>query len=198
MSLRKEDGFTLNELLVVILLSGILITTLFTFTSTTVNNFLRLQAEGLANSKLADGSFRVSRVLRGTNFIESANDDQITAYAYFSPQDAYTSKISYYLNVPQDKLMADVTPMTADYPIGTVIVAQEKTVVIMEGFLKRAGQPTFKYFSSTSAQIPSPVSDLQSIKNISINLYSKIYLSNNQKFASSSVTVNLRNRKTNL
>ncbi|MFZ1324313.1 MAG: prepilin-type N-terminal cleavage/methylation domain-containing protein [Candidatus Saccharimonadales bacterium] len=198
MSRRNEQGFTLNELLVVILVSSILIITLFSFTSSTVNSFMRLQAEGLANSKLAEGSFRVARVLRGANHIETANEDTITAYAYFSPQDAYTSKIRYYLNGTQDKLMAEVIPMTADYPIGSLIVAQTKNVVIIEGFYKRSGYPTFVYYNSSYSAIASPVTDLQAIKNMTVNLYAKLYQSNNQVFTSSSVSVNLRNRKTNL
>lgn len=195
---RNERGFTLNELIVVVLMSSILLVTLFSFTSTTINNFMRLQAEGLANSKLADGSFRVARVLRGANFIEAADTDTITAYAYFSPQDAYTSKIRYYLNGAQTQLLAEVTPMTADYPIGTLITAQQKTVVVVEGFFKRAGFPTFEYYNSTFVQLASPVADLQGIKNIKINLYAKLYASNSQEFTSSAITVNLRNRKTNL
>lgn len=195
---RNQAGFTLNELLVVMLTSSVLIIVLLSFTSTTIQNFLRLQAEGLANSKLADGSFRVSRVLRGANYIEIADTDSLTAYAYFSPQDAYTSKITYYLNGAQNKLLADVTPMTADYPIGTLITANQKTVTIIDGFYKQAGTPTFKYYTSTSLEITTPVADLQSIKNISVNLYARIFQSNNQEFASSSVSVNLRNRKTNL
>lgn len=198
MSRRNEQGFTLNELLVVILVSSILIITLFSFTSSTVNSFMRLQAEGLANSKLAEGSFRVARVLRGANHIETANEDTITAYAYFSPQDAYTSKIRYYLNGTQDKLMAEVIPMTADYPTGSLIVAQTKNVVIIEGFYKRSGYPTFVYYNSSYSAIASPVTDLQAIKNMTVNLYAKLYQSNNQVFTSSSVSVNLRNRKTNL
>jgi hypothetical protein len=198
MSRLDEKGFTINELLVVIIASSILISTLFVFTSSTINSFMRMQAQGLAQSKLADSSSRVSRVIRGINYIESASDDAITAYSYFAPQDTYTSKISYYLSTDQSKLLADVAPMTADYPIGTVLTAQTKTVVIIDGFYKIPGQPTFKYFTSTFADIISPVTDLQSIKNISVNLHAKLYDSNNQLYSSSSVSVNLRNRKTNL
>jgi type II secretory pathway pseudopilin PulG len=201
MSLHKnnEEGFTITELLVVIIASSILISTLFIFTANTINGFMRLQAEGLAHSKLADASFRVSRVLRGANYIESASDDGFSAYAYFSPQDQYTSKIVYVLSADQKQLLAEVTPMTADYPIGTLIPAQKKTVVVVDGFRKISGTPTFRYYTSTFSELNSPVTDLQSIKNISVNLFAKIYdSSNNDEYASSSVTVNLRNRKTNL
>ena len=159
---------------------------------------MQLQAEGLAQSKLADASFRVTRVLRGANYIESASDDGISAYAYFSPQDAYTSKITYFLSADQSQLLAEVTPMTADYPIGSLLPDQKKTVVVVDGFNKISGSPTFQYYTSTFSELSSPVTDLQSIKNITVNLYAKIYQSNNNDYASSKVTVNLRNRKTNL
>lgn len=193
-----ESGFTIIELLVVIISSSVLIATLFVFTSNTINGFMQLQAEGLAQSKLADASFRVTRVLRGANYIESASDDGISAYAYFSPQDAYTSKITYFLSADQSQLLAEVTPMTADYPIGSLLPDQKKTVVVVDGFNKLSGSPTFQYYTSTFSELNSPVTDLQSIKNITVNLYAKIYESNNNEYASSKVTVNLRNRKTNL
>lgn len=198
MSRLNQKGFTLNELLIVLLISSLLITTLYVFTSNTVNSYMKMQAVGLAQSKLSDGSFRISQVLRGVNYIESASDDGITAYAYFAPQDAYTSKISYYLSADQTKLLADVTPMTADYPVGSLITANKKTVVVIDGFYKVAGSPTFTYYTSNYSQISSPVTDLQSIKNVSIKLNARIYNSSNQEYSTSSVSVNLRNRKTNL
>ncbi len=194
----NESGLTIIELIYVMAASSILIITLYVFTSNIVNDFMKMQAKGLAQSKLTDGSFRLIQVLRGVNYIESASDDGITAYAYFAPQDAYTSKISYYLSADQRQLIAEVTPMTADYPIGTLITANTKTVVIIDGFYKIPGSPTFKYYTSTFSEISAPVSDLQSIKNISVNLYARHYESNDQLYSSSSVTTNLRNRKTNL
>jgi prepilin-type N-terminal cleavage/methylation domain-containing protein len=194
----NSRGVTLPELLVVMIASSVLIVTLFLFTSDTINSFMRLQAEGLAHSKLAEGSFRVSRVLRGVDYIETANTDSVTAYTYFAPQDLYTSRVSYYLNPAQDQLLADVVPMTADYPVGSLIPAQQKTVVIIDNFYKIAGSPTFKYYNANFNELTAPVSDLQAIKNISVNLHTKFYESNNQDYASSEVTVNLRNRKTNL
>ncbi len=149
MSYRKDKrGLTLTELIVVMgIMSGLLVT-VYVFTSSTISSFMQLQAEGLARSKLADGSFRLTKVLRGIDYIESANSDTITAYSYFAPNDQYTSKIRYYLNGPQDKLLAEVTPMTADYPIGTLLTAQTRTVTVIDNFVKLAGEPTFKYYDS--------------------------------------------------
>lgn len=195
---REQVGFTLPELILVIAMSSLLIVTLFIFTSNTVSSYMRMQAQGLAYSKATEGAFRISRVLRSANFVEEAEDDRFTAYTYFAPQDAYTSKITYYLNATQTQLLADVTAMTADYPVGTLIPSSTKTVVVVDQFLKRAGVPTFTYSTANHTDISTPVSDLQAIKNVSVNIYARLYESNDQKFASSSVSVNLRNRKTNL
>jgi prepilin-type N-terminal cleavage/methylation domain-containing protein len=199
MSYRKDKrGLTLTELIVVMgIMSGLLVT-VYVFTSSTISSFMQLQAEGLARSKLADGSFRLTKVLRGIDYIESANSDTITAYSYFAPNDQYTSKIRYYLNGPQDKLLAEVTPMTADYPIGTLLTAQTRTVTVIDNFVKLAGEPTFKYYDSVLNELTSPVSDASAIKNISVNLFVKRYKEVPTKYVSTDVMVNLRNRKTNL
>lgn len=197
---RNQQGFTLSELIVVMMASSIMIFVLFRFTVVTVNNFMTLQKEGLAHSKLAEGSFRVSRVLRGANYIESASDDELVAYAYFAPQDEFTSKVRYYLNGDNSRLLADVTAMDADYPTGSLIPSTQKTVVIIDGFQKRDGFSTFSYFTSDFAQIGTPIDsgDLVAIKNIKVNLYARLYQIDNGKYFSSSVSVNLRNRKSNL
>ena len=195
---QPKQGFTITEIMVVMAISSMLLVTVYVFTSSSITSMMRLQAEGLARSKLADGSYRVSKVLRGVNHIEQANADTITAYSYFAPDDQYTSKIRYYLNGTQNKLLADVTPMTADYPTGSLLTAQTKTVTIINNFYKVTGQPTFKYYDATFAQLTSPVSDLQSIKNISVQLYVKKYDSKATDIVSTEVTVSLRNRKSNL
>lgn len=198
MSSHKQAGFTLFELVIVIMISSLLMITLFVFTSSSVNSFMQLQADGLAHSKLADGSFRITRVIRGMNYVETANSDTITAYSYFAPNDQYTSKIRYYLNGTQDKLLADVTPMTADYPTGSLLTAQTKTVTIIDKFYKVAGVPTFVYYDANYDQLASPVTELQSIKNVTVQLQVKKYDSNANDYVSSKVTVSLRNRKSNL
>ncbi len=192
-----SKGFTLFELIVVMMVSSFLLISLFGFTSRSINSFMKMQAEGLARSKLADGVFRVSQVLRSSNFVEEANADSFTAYAYFAPQDLYTSKIRYYLSPSQDQLLADVTPMTADYPVGTLLTGQQRTVVVIDKFYKRTSYPTFQYFTSTNTELSAPVSNMDSIDNITVNLYTKVYQATDE-YKSSTLTVNMRNRKSNL
>lgn len=195
---KNQKGFTVTELVIVMMLVSFLLITVYVFTSSAINSFMQLQAEGLARSKLAEGSFRITKVVRGINYIENASDDSLTAYTYFAPDDQYTSKVRYYLNIDKTALLADVTPMTADYPIGSLLTSQIKTVKVIDNFYKITGQPTFKYYDANFDQLASPVSDLQSIKNISVQLFVKKYESSANDYVSTEVTVNLRNRKSNL
>lgn len=196
--LKGQKGFTVTELVVVMSIMSLLLVTVYVFTSSSISSFMRLQAEGLARSTLAEGSFRITKVIRGINYIEVADADTITAYSYFAPDDQYTSKIRYYLNPAQTKLLADVTPMTADYPVGSLLTAQTKTVTVIDNFYKISGQPTFKYFDANYTPLTSPVADLPSIKNITVRLFVKKYESNAADYVSTEVTVSLRNRKSNL
>lgn len=181
----------------VIIGSSILILTLYVFTSNAVNDFMRLQSESLARSKVTDGTFRISRVIRGLNHIEYAQADTITAYSYFAPHDEFTSKIVYYLNSNEDQLLAEVTPMTADYPIGNLILDQQKTVVIIDGFSKvsGSGSDTFEYYDKDHNPLTSPVLDTSPIKNIAVNIHARKYKTNSDKYVSGKVSVNLRNKR---
>lgn len=195
---RKQSGLTITELLFVMIASSILLITLYTFTSTSINDFMKLQADGLAHNKLSENSSRITRVIRGVNQIEVAEADSITAYSYFAPDDRYTSKIRYYLNNDQNKLLADVTPMTADYPIGSLLTNQTRTVTIIDGFRKVSGKDTFTYYDNDFTQIASPVVEKQIIKNITLQLFVKKYNTENSDYVSTISSVNLRNRKSNL
>ena len=194
----KQSGITITELLVVLIASSILLTTLYVFTSNSINDFMRLQAEGLAHNKLSENSTRITKVMRGINQIEVAEADTITAYSYFAPHDLYTSKIRYYLNANQDKLLAEVTPMTANYPIGTLLTNQTRTVTIIDGFKKVPNKDTFMYYDGELTQLTSPVTEKQTIKNITVQLFVKKYKSTNPDYVSTISSVNLRNRKSNL
>jgi len=198
LSRKQQSGITIVELLVVLIASSILLTTLYVFTSNSINDFMRLQAEGLAHNKLSESSTRITKVIRGINQIEVAEADTITAYSYFAPHDTYTSKIRYYLNDNQDKLLAEVTPMTADYPIGSLITNQTRTVTVIDGFKKVPNKDTFMYYDGESNQLLSPVTEKQAIKNITLQLFVKKYESSNPDYVSTISSVNLRNRKSNL
>ena len=147
-------------------------------------------------SEMAEQSQRVVQVLRGLTDIVSESDNDITAYAYFSPADTYVSLVHYYLSADSKKLMVDVTPMTSNPPIGTPITAQKKTYTVITNYYQAPGAKLFTYYDSNGTALATPVSDEHSILDIEVNLAEPA--SHGSKMQSLSVTVSLRNRKTNV
>jgi prepilin-type N-terminal cleavage/methylation domain-containing protein len=194
----KERGFTLVELLVVIVMIGIVSTGVYTFINTSVSQYLALQSDGMLFGDLASQSQRIAQVLRGLTDITQATATDITAYAYFAPNDANVSQVHYYKNIAGTVLYADVTPMTANPPSGSLITTSKQTYTIISNFYSAPGVSTFVYLDSSGNPLAMPVSDLHTIKNIQINLAvpSKSPSANGNEAVS--IQVNLRNRKTNL
>lgn len=190
-------GFTIPELVVVIVLIGIVGTAFFTFTNTSINQYLSLQQEGYVFNDLATQSQRVAKVLRGLTDITAATQNEISVYAYFSPQDTYVSLIRYYKNLSGTILYADVTPMTQNPPNGTLKTAELKTYTIMDNFYSAPGVNLFEYLDSAGAVIPQPIADLHTIKGIRVNLAVPTKTPSISNDAMT-LSVSLRNRKTNL
>jgi len=192
---RKQRGFTIVELLMTITLIGLIATFMFTFFITTINQYLALQQNSDAFNDLSQHYQRLANVLRGITGINSAAANDLNIYAYFYPNDAYVSLVHYYIS--GGSLLADVTPMTANPPNGTPITASKKTYTIITQFVSIPGIDTFVYLDAANSIITSPVTNLNTIKDIKVNLAvpSLAPTSTNQSL---SVQVSLRNRKTNL
>ena len=126
----KQSGFTLPEILITIAILSIVLIMIFPLITSTINNYLSLQYKNDQYSSIAAHSQRIANVIRGLSDINSAGTDELDMYAYFYPNDAYVSQIKYYLSTDQTKLLADVTPMTANPPIGVPITANKKTYTI--------------------------------------------------------------------
>lgn len=200
MSIRRlltlgRKGFTLVELMIVIVLIGIVGTTFFVFFNDSLSQYLALQKDGTAFTGLASQSQRLANVLRGLTDITSESANEITCYAYFAPNDTYTSQIHYYLSSDGKKLLADVTPMTANPPIGTLITSQTKTFTIISDFYQPDGTTLFGYLNDTGAALTLPIPDEHSIKGIQVNLAAQGANNSDQQIT---LQVSLRNRKTNL
>lgn len=186
------------ELIVVITVGGILIAAIVVFFNGNINQYFKLQSEGLAYSEVTSNSQRIARVLRGIKNIQTAEANSITAYTYFSNQSTYTSQVKYYLSNDNKQLLADVTPMDADYPIGNLITSQKYTVVVIDNFYQQTGIDIFSYADAAGNNLLVPVSNPNVIKAVSINLSVKPYNSASNKVISTKLSVSLRNRKTNL
>jgi prepilin-type N-terminal cleavage/methylation domain-containing protein len=193
---KAAAGFSLVELLIVIVLIGIMSTAMFTFFKSSLFGYLNLQKTASNFTDLASQSQRIAGVVRGTTQLIDAQDNSLEMYAYFYPTDAYVSKVKYYLNATSTLLYADVTPMTANPPIGTEITASKKTYTIIPSFKQLTGVKLFEYLNSASTTLAPPISDLFSVKTVRINLGAVTSSTNGNQVMT--IEVSLRNKKTNL
>jgi hypothetical protein len=120
----------------------------------------------------------------------------LTIYAYFSPNDTYVSLVHYY--VSGSTLLADTTHMTANPPIGNPITSSKVTSTIISNFQLVNGVNTFDYLDASGATLSLPISDLNSIKSIRVNLAVPSSGPIANSYSTISTQVSLRNRKTNL
>lgn len=193
----SQAGFTLVELLVVIVLIAIIGTTFIVFFKSSLFNYLDLQKDATSFTQLDTQATRVSNVLRGTTDIVAADASGMTLYAYFYPSDTYVSLLHYYVVTSggTKQLKADLTPMSANPPIGTPITAKERTFTIIDNLYLPSGTDLFEYISASGSTLSLPITDLSSIKSIQVNLAAQTSNGSNQAI---DVEVLLRNRKTNL
>ena len=101
----------------------------------------------------------------------------------------------YYLNADKTELLADITQMTANPPVGSPIPSTLKTYTIIPNFRQSPGVDLFGYLDSANNTIATPVADLSTVKAIQINLGVDATGRSNQAMT---LQVSLRNRKTNL
>jgi prepilin-type N-terminal cleavage/methylation domain-containing protein len=198
MSLHKlgNDGFSLIELSVTMIVMGLLATVTYASFNTSITEYFSLQKQSMNFTDMAVQTQRISNVLRSSTDIVSATDEDLTVYAYFSPADTYVSKIRYYKNASKTQLLADVTRMTANPPIGSEIATTKKTSTILENYSEVSGVKLFTYLDASGNVIATPIADLQTIKGIRVTLKSPTSQKNVNQTVSTQISI--RNRKTNL
>lgn len=194
----ERSGFTIIEVLIAITLSAIFSTIMYTFFVTSFNQYFAMQQDGMVYSDLATQSQRIAMVLRSSTDITQATDTEITAYAYFSPNDTYVSQIHYYLSANNKKMLADVVPMTANPPSGALLTGQTRHYTIVDNFYLVSGIKTFSYLGTGTTTLTTPISDLHTIKQIAVNLASPTSAPSASGYDQIKIQVMLRNRKTNL
>lgn len=192
----NHAGFTLVELLVAISIMAVVGLTFLVFFKSTLFNYVNLQSDASELTQLDTQAARIANVLRGLTNISSASANDLVLYAYFYPSDTYVSQVHYYLqtNSGVNQLMADVTPMTANPPIGTLITDKKRSFVVIDNFYQPVNGNLFGYLDASGSALTLPISDLQTIKGIQVNLATKTKVGNQ----AINLQVSLRNRKTNL
>lgn len=195
---RRGAGFSLIEIMIAMAVAGIIALSAYQFFNVSLAQYFALQANSVASGELIVNAQRLANVVRTLTGVVAAGDNDMTMYTYFSPNDTYVSQVRYYLNAANNQLLADVTPMTANPPTGTLITAQKKTYVIISDYLKIVNLNLFTYYDASNTVLTQPITDFNSISAIKINL--AVPHNNPVKGASQqmSLQVTLRNRKTNL
>jgi prepilin-type N-terminal cleavage/methylation domain-containing protein len=191
-----RGGFTLPELLIVMIVTTILSISIFTFANALISRYFPLQEESMAFSDMSRNSQRIASVIRGLTDITQATSNSMTIYSYFSPADTYVSLVKYY--VTGNILMADITPMSANPPSGTPITANKKTYTIIDNLYTPTGTQLFVYLDETGSPMTLPISDLHTVKGIQVNLGIPLSTPSINSSDTISLQVSLRNRKTNL
>lgn len=195
---QSQAGFTLVELLVSITLIAIISTTFLIFFKSSLFNYLNLQTDATSFTQLDTQAARVSNVLRSSTDIVSADANDLVAYAYFYPSDTYVSLLHYYVVTKNGvkQLKADLTPMSANPPVGSALTAQMRTYVVIDNLYVPTNASLFEYLSSTGTNLGLPIADLQTVKAIRVNLAAKTATGGGNQAIN--IQVSLRNRKTNL
>lgn len=194
---HAQHGFTVLELIIVILVGGIISTLMFNFFNGSYVSYLKLQEDSIKFSDLSLQSQRVTKVLRGSTDVLEATANAITVYAYFTPRDNVVSKIRYYRDLTAGSLKADITPMSSAPPIGTPITAQMTTYTIIAKLHVASGTDVFEYLNSAGGSLGT-VTNLRDVKGIRINLAVPPTAFATTKNTTITSEVALRNRKTNL
>lgn len=193
---QEEQGFTILEMVIVITLIGALSVIFFVVFKTTLVSYIDLQKQATSFGQLSTQAERIANVLRGTTSISNASDNELTVYTYFYPSDAYVSQVRYYVvNGATKRLYADLTPMSANPPLGTLQTDKKKSFVVIDNFYQSSGGKLFTYMNAVGATLPTPVTDLSVVKTIQINLAAQL---ENMRSQDINVQVLLRNKKNNL
>lgn len=152
-----------------------------------------LQSDSINSIQMTEEIERIASVLRGLTDIVSATPNNLSAYAYFSPNDTYVSLINYYVNAAGNEVLATVTPMTSNPPNGTPITSETQTYTIISNYYQPSGQGLFTYYDSSGNILSQPITEEQVISSIGINLSEPATHNANGQQLSTIVT--LRNRR---
>ncbi|HEX3082289.1 MAG TPA: prepilin-type N-terminal cleavage/methylation domain-containing protein [Candidatus Saccharimonadia bacterium] len=194
MSRRKDAGYSLIELLVVMTLTAMIAVPLVIFSYKGLTSYEFLQAQSNTSTELAILADRMGKVIRGTTGVIDAQANTLTIYGYFSPQDTVVKKVRYFIN--GTNLNIGVTPPTGTAPNYTYNVADE-VVTTTRIDLTMGTNSMFTYYDDSGNVLPNGFSVGQ-IK--AIGLYVAANPRTKQLTVPVAITtrVTLRNFKTNL
>jgi type II secretory pathway pseudopilin PulG len=177
---RAEEGFTLLELLIAALLTGMLAIPLMFFTFKGLSSFQFLQSESNTSTELSTVSEAVAKVVRGTTSVITAQPNTLTVYAYVSGTN----------------LDVGVTPPSGTAPNYTYPSANE-VVTTLYSNLVMGSNSMFTYYDNAGNQLPNGYTTGEVNQ---VGIYVAANPDANQETVPIELTtrVTLRNFKTNL
>ncbi|QQR52621.1 prepilin-type N-terminal cleavage/methylation domain-containing protein [bacterium] len=194
MSRHNQRGYSLLELIIVISLMSVVAIPLIMFTSRGIASYEFMQLQSDTSTDLSILSQRMGKVIRGTTNVIDAQNNSLTIYGYFSPQDTIVKKIRYFINGTH--LNIGVTPPTGTAPNYTYNVADE-VVTTTRVDLAMGGQSMFTYYDDTGTILPNGFAVSQ-IKAIGLYVAANPDTTRLSVPISLTTRVTLRNFKTNL
>jgi prepilin-type N-terminal cleavage/methylation domain-containing protein len=192
--LNGQRGYSLIELLVVISITTAIAVPLtnFMIKGLTGYNFLQAQSDtALELNTLAD---RITKVVRGATSVDTAQNNTLIIYGYFSPQDTVIKKIRYFVN--GTNLNIGVTPPTGTAPSYTYDPANE-VITTTRIDLVMGGNSLFTYYDDVGNQLTGAF-QVSQIKQIGLYVAANPNAKQVPVPISISTKVTLRNLKVNL
>jgi prepilin-type N-terminal cleavage/methylation domain-containing protein len=193
-NLRRQGGYSLIELLVVIVITTAIAVPLGTFAIRGLRSYTFIQAQSDTSTELNILANRIAKVVRGVTSVDTAQSNTLTVYGYFSPQDTVIKKIRYFIS--GTNLNIGVTT-----PIGTepnlVYNPANEVITTTRVDLVMGSNALFTYYDDVGNQLGGGFTTGQ-IKAIGIYVAANPNIKQNPTTISLSTRVTLRNLKTNL
>lgn len=176
------------------MLIGIITTALVNFVVSISRGYNYLQVQSNTSVDLSNTLNRVAKVVRGTTDVVDAEQNSLTIYAYFSPNDAVVDKVKYYVSGSQ--LLVSVIPPTGTAPNYTYSASDEK-ITVLTNSVANGGNSSFTYYDDLGGKLTGSFS-LNQIKQIGIYIGTNPNTKVLRQPLNSQTIVTLRNKKTNL
>lgn len=194
MSPRNQHGYTIIELLVVIMIIGLISVPLTNFVLGGMRSYNFLEAQSNTSVELNILAGRVTKVVRGATTVDTAQANTLIVYGYFSPQDTVIKKIRYFID--GTNLNIGVTPPSGTAPNYTYNPASEK-ITTTRVDLTMGTNPLFTYYDDVGNKLTGSFQTSQ-IKQIGLYIAANPSAKQVPVPISLSTKVTLRNLKVNL
>lgn len=194
MSHRNQSGYTILEVLIVMVITGMIALPLSSFAINGLRAYNYIEAQSNTSVELNILAGRLTKVIRGATTIDTATSNSLTFYGYFSPQDTVIKKIRYFIS--GNSIEVGVTPPSGTAPNYTYDPAAE-VVKVMRSDMAMGANNLFTYYDDVGNALTGGFTVGQ-VKQIGIFVAANPNTTQVPVAISVSTKVTLRNQKVNL